>query len=187
WAARQVAATVRQVLAEARGKVRAARVLVLVGGGNNGGDGLHAAADLAGRGVAVTVLLAREEVHPGGLDRARAAGVRLVPVTTAEDLTGTAWQEAARAACVWVDALAGIGVRGGLRGHTADLVDALAELRAEAGRAGAAGPGGPVVVAIDTPSGIAADTGRLDGPFLSADHTVTMGAAKAGLLLPPAA
>src|SRR5699024_10368725 len=146
-----------------------------------------------------TAVLAREEVHRGGLNRARAAAVHLLPVTGAEDLTGRAWQETARAAHVWVDALAGIGVRGGLRGHTADLVGALTALRAETHRAGPAGPGGPAapaasahpaglaVVAIDTPSGIAADTGRLDGPFLSADHTVTMGAAKAGLLLPPAA
>jgi len=190
WAALQVAATVRQVLTEARVGLRAARVLVLVGGGNNGGDGLHAAADLAERGVAVTALLAREEVHPGGLDRARAAGVHLLPVTAAEDLTDRAWQETARAAHVWVDALAGIGVRGGLRGHTAELVAALAELRTETDPARPADPAratAPVVVAIDTPSGIAAGTGRLDGPFLSADRTVTMGAAKAGLLLPPAA
>src|SRR5690625_2332152 len=168
WAALQVAATVRQVLTEARVPLRAARVLVLVGGGNNGGDGLHAAADLAERGVAVTALLAREEVHPGGLDRARAAGVHLLPVTAAEDLTDRAWQETARAAHVWVDALAGIGVRGGLRGHTADLVAALAELRTETGPARPADPArpagparatAPVVVAIDTPSGIAAGTG----------------------------
>src|SRR5699024_12141279 len=106
-------------------------VLVLVVGGNNCGDGLLAAADLAQRGVAITAVLAREEVHPGGLDRARAAGVRLMSVTTAGDLTGAHWQQAARAAQVWVDALAGIGVRGGLRGHTADLVASLAELRTE--------------------------------------------------------
>ena len=196
WAAQQVAATVREVLAEVGTSVRTAQVLVLVGGGNNGGDGLHAAADLAQRGVAVTAVLAREQVHPGGLDRARAAGVRLLSVTTAGDLAGVHWQQAARAAQVWVDALAGIGVRGGLRGHTADLVASLAELRTETdpaeprdrtARGVPALPTAPVVVAIDTPSGISADTGRLDGPFLAADHTVTMGAAKASLLLPPAA
>ncbi|WP_022917760.1 NAD(P)H-hydrate epimerase [Ruania albidiflava] len=190
WAAQQVAATVRKVLADARVALRTARVLVLVGGGNNGGDGLHAAADLAERGVAVTAVLAREEVHSGGLDRARAAGVRLVPVTTGADLTSGVWQQVARTAHVWVDALAGIGVHGGLRGHTADLVAALTELRTETGPAAPRDPGlpaGPVVVAVDTPSGIGADTGRLEGPFLAADHTVTMGAAKASLLLPPAA
>lgn len=201
WVALQVAATVRKVLADTRVPLRAARVLVLVGGGNNGGDGLHAAADLAGRGVAVTVLLAREEVHAGGLARARPAGVHLLPVTTGADLTKASWRQAARAAHVWVDALAGIGVRGGLRGHTADLVTALIELRSPApGVHDRSAPGqlhpsataieggcAPVVVAVDTPSGIAADTGRVDGPVLAADHTVTMGAAKAGLLLPPAA
>src|SRR5690625_3642140 len=129
WAALQVAATVRQVLTEARVPLRAARVLVLVGAGNNGGDGLHAAADLAERGVAVTALLAREEVHPGGLDRARAAGVHLLPVTAAEDLTGRAWQETARAAHGGGGALAGIRGRGAPRGHTAHRVAAPAARR----------------------------------------------------------
>lgn len=178
WAALQVAATVRRRLAETGTRLRAGRVLVLVGGGNNGGDGLHAAADLAGRGVAVTALLARDEVHPEGLARARAAGVRLLPVSTAGQLAHPAWRRAAQDAQVWVDALAGIGVRGGLRGQTADLVTELIALRDRVR---------PVVVAVDTPSGINADTGRVDGPLLAADHTVTMGAAKAGLLLPPAA
>ncbi|WP_147918477.1 NAD(P)H-hydrate epimerase [Ruania zhangjianzhongii] len=178
WAAQAVADTVREVLTVDGRKARAARVLVLVGGGNNGGDGLHAAADLARRGAAVTALLAREDVHPGGLDRARCAHVQLLPVTTEEQLAAPGWRDAARRAHVWVDALAGIGIRGGLRGQTAALVTALTELRQE---------GSPTVVAVDTPSGIDAGTGRLDGPLLTADHTVTMGGVKAGLLLPPAA
>ncbi|UFU05708.1 NAD(P)H-hydrate epimerase [Ruania halotolerans] len=178
WAAQAVAATVREVLAGGGIRARSGRVLVLAGGGNNGGDGLHAAADLAGRGVAVTALLARDRVHPGGLDRARRAGVRLLPVTTPDQLAAPGWREAARHAHVWVDALAGIGVRGGLRGHSAALVTALNQLRQD---------GAPAVVAVDIPSGIDAGTGRLNGPVLSADHTVTMGAAKAGVLLPPAA
>lgn len=178
WAAQQVAATVRDALAETGVKTRAARVLVLVGGGNNGGDGLHAAADLADRGAAVTALLARDEVHPEGLERARRAQVRLLPVSTQDQLATTAWQDVARDAHVWVDALAGIGIRGGLRGHTAALVTALTELQRSCA---------PTVVAVDTPSGIEAGSGRLAGPLLAADHTVTMGAAKAGLLLPPAA
>jgi hydroxyethylthiazole kinase-like uncharacterized protein yjeF len=44
-----------------------------------------------------------------------------------------------------------------------------------------------VVVAVDIPSGIGVDDGTLPGPVLPADVTVTMGVAKPGLLLPPAA
>ena len=178
WAALEVAAAVRGELAAARIRSRSARVLVLAGGGNNGGDGLHAAADLAGRGMTVTALLARDQVHPEALERARRAHVHLLPVSTEDQLAAPGWRAAARQAHVWVDALAGIGIRGGLRGQTAALVSALTELRQECTVR---------VVAVDTPSGIDAGTGRLDGPLLAADRTVTMGAAKAALLLPPAA
>lgn len=44
----------------------------------------------------------------------------------------------------------------------------------------------PVVIAVDIPSGIGVDDGSLHGVVLPADHTVTMGAVKPGLLLPPA-
>lgn len=178
WAALEVAAAVREDLAAAQIRSRSARVLVLAGGGNNGGDGLHAAADLARRGMTVTALLARDQVHPEALERARRAQVQLLPVSTEGQLAAPGWQTAARRAHVWVDALAGIGIRGGLRGQTAALVAALTELRQECTAR---------VVAVDTPSGISAGTGRLDGPLLAADRTVTMGAAKAALLLPPAA
>jgi hypothetical protein len=50
-----------------------------------------------------------------------------------------------------------------------------------------AGTRHPLVVAVDLPSGISPDDGRVPDPtVLPADATVTMGAVKAGLLLPPA-
>lgn len=150
--------------------------LVLVGGGNNGGDGLHAAADLMLRGISTTVLRTRRNVHPGGLERAARAGVRIIDLsdgTTDPHL----WHPVAARARVWIDALAGIGVRGGLRDPAAEIIAALTAMRSRR----------HTVIAVDTPSGVAADTGRLDGPVLTADTTVTFGAAKAGTLLPPAA
>ncbi|MFH6691433.1 NAD(P)H-hydrate epimerase, partial [Cellulosimicrobium funkei] len=51
---------------------------------------------------------------------------------------------------------------------------------------GPEGPGRPWVVAVDAPSGIGVDDGTVPGPVLRADRTVTFGAAKPGLLLPPA-
>ncbi|SED63274.1 NAD(P)H-hydrate epimerase [Ruania alba] len=174
WAARGVAAAVRQVLTERRVSRRSARVLVLVGGGNNGGDGLHAAALLAERGITVTVALARVEVHAEGLAHARARGVRIVDVAEGPD--GGPWVAEAERSHVWVDALAGIGVHGGLRGVSAAVVERLDQVRC-----------GQRVIAVDTPSGVGADSGAVAGPVLHADRTVTMGAMKAGLLLPPAA
>lgn len=180
------------LLRRQRRPVRGAAVLVLVGGGNNGGDGLYAAADLARRGLAVTAALLHAAPHAQGLQAARAAGVRLLDLgeSLAQDelddhpqMTDPAVQrlrEAADRAQVWVDALAGIGVRGALRGAAAAAVTVLQDVRGTAAARA-------LVVAVDTPSGVGADPAPVTGPVLSADLTVTFGAAKAGLLLGPGA
>lgn len=159
-------------------------VLVLVGGGHNGGDGLFAAASLASS-AQVTVVLARAEVHAGGLEAAQAAGVDLIDLSDAQPNRSeppedgwAALRRVAARADVWVDALAGIGVRGALRGVTGEVVGALLEVADGA-------PVAPIVVAVDLPSGVDADTGATEGPVLAADLTVAFGASKAGLLLPP--
>ncbi|QOR69945.1 bifunctional ADP-dependent NAD(P)H-hydrate dehydratase/NAD(P)H-hydrate epimerase [Ruania alkalisoli] len=197
WAAGGVAAAVRGEL-DGLGVPRSkARVLVLVGGGNNGGDGLFAAGLLAERGVVVSALLVREQVHADGLAFARRHGVRILvhapdgaPALREEDSAGeahspipdgVAWVREASLAQVWVDAMAGIGVRGGLRGASAAVVGVLDRLRQGQVRPARR------VIAVDTPSGLSADGGVVSGPVLRADRTVTMGAMKAGLLLPPAA
>lgn len=84
----------------------------------------------------------------------------------------------ARRAGVWLDGLAGIGVTGALREPLRSIVLALDAERQ-------ASPDEPVVIAVDTPSGVG-DTGAMPETVLPAHVTVTMGAAKAGLLLPPA-
>src|SRR5690242_9511687 len=54
-----------------------ARVLLLVGSGDNGGDALYAGAQLAHRGAAVqALLLSPDKTHPGGLAALRTAGGR---------------------------------------------------------------------------------------------------------------
>jgi hydroxyethylthiazole kinase-like uncharacterized protein yjeF len=135
------------------------RVLVLVGSGDNGGDGLFAGARLAGRGVAVdAILLDPDRAHPGGLAALRGAGGRVVT--------------APRDPEVVIDAITGIGGAGGLRAGAAALVTSLA---------------GVPFVAVDTPSGVGVDTGALDGPHVRAAVTVTFGTHKIGQLVDPAA
>ncbi len=103
----------------------------------------------------------------------------------------------AYAADAVLDGLLGIGGRGAARGAAGLVVGLLRDLLTDkssgtgaVGAAGARGAGagaGPLVVAVDVPSGIGVDDGSLpDGPVLPADLTVTFGGAKAGLLLPPA-
>ncbi|MET0788271.1 MAG: NAD(P)H-hydrate epimerase [Cellulomonas sp.] len=157
-----------QVLRELRGAVAGARVVVLAGPGNNGGDALYAGALLARRGVEVHAVLTSSRAHEGGVAALRAAGGRARPVDD-----GSA--ALAGGADVVLDGILGIGADGsGLRGPAGDLVEALAAR------------GRPFVVAVDVPSGIGVDDGRRDGTVLDADLTVTFGALKPGLLLPPA-
>jgi hydroxyethylthiazole kinase-like uncharacterized protein yjeF len=149
-----------------RGALYGARVVLLVGSGDNGGDALYAGARLARRGAGVTaVLLAPERAHAGGLAALRAAGGRAVP-------HGGAPGPIARADLV-VDGVTGIGGKGGLRPAAAELVELVAAR-------------GAPVVAVDLPSGVDADTGEVHGPAVRADLTVTFGTLKPGLLIDPA-
>ncbi|WP_402461806.1 bifunctional ADP-dependent NAD(P)H-hydrate dehydratase/NAD(P)H-hydrate epimerase [Isoptericola aurantiacus] len=201
-----------QVLADLRARrrtLRGARVAVLAGSGNNGGDALHAGAVLAGRGLHVHAVLTGQRTHAGGLDALRSAGGRVVDLAAAPDRLGAAARDVAGADVV-LDGLVGIGASGALRGVAAEIVTAVDALtpavgmksagmersmRADfmptagvgAANSGAAAGGRPWIVAVDTPSGIGVDDGTVPGPVLAADRTVTFGAAKPGLLLPPAA
>src|SRR5215469_11113331 len=66
--------------AQGGGRVYGARVVVLAGTGDNGGDALYAGALLARRGAAVTAVLAGPSAHPGGRDALRDAGGRILAV-----------------------------------------------------------------------------------------------------------
>ncbi|MFD5084680.1 NAD(P)H-hydrate dehydratase [Kitasatospora sp. NPDC058406] len=165
-AAAGLAVTCARLLTRRRGRVYGSRVVVLAGSGDNGGDALYAGAALARRGARVAaVLLAPERAHAGGLAALRSAGGRVVP----EQEVGLA--DFSRADLV-LDGIVGIGGRGGLRPE--------AQPYARAGRDG-------VVVAVDVPSGVDADTGEVAGVALRADVTVCFGTYKPGLLIDPGA
>lgn len=162
----------------ARHEVRGARALLLVGPGNNGGDTLFAGAHLVRRGMTVTAVLASTRAHDDGLAAFRAAGGK---VLTLADVRVPAVVRAALASDVVLDGLVGVGARGALRPPAGGLVRTLAEARETAGELW------PYTIAVDIPSGIGVDDGVVLGPVLRADRTVTFGALKPGLLLPPAA
>lgn len=145
-------------------RVYGAPVVLLVGKGDNGGDALYAGAALARRGAVVRAVagVQDERVHRAGLAALRAAGGRLVEL-----------HEIRERPAVVVDGLLGIGGRGGLRPDAARLAGAAAEWREQ----------GAVVVAVDLPSGVDADTGEVVGAAISADVTVAFGSLKAGLLV----
>jgi len=169
-AAAGLASVCGSLLARHPGHVYGARVVVLTGSGDNGGDALYAGALLARRGAAVTAITAGPKAHAGGTADLRAAGGRVTGAAADAD------DRIARADLI-IDGLLGIGGRGGLREPFAGLAAAADQARA----------GDAAVVAVDLPSGIDADTGAVDGPAVRADVTVTFGAIKPGLLIDPGA
>jgi hydroxyethylthiazole kinase-like uncharacterized protein yjeF len=194
-AAAGLATIAARILREAGG-VYGSRVVLLVGVGDNGGDALYAGAMLAGRGVHVeAVLLDPARVHEGGLAALRQAGGRVGDAGAGGDASGAAAFEGID---LIIDGMLGIGGKGGLRGKAAELAEEAAA-------------SGVPILAVDLPSGIDADSGRLAGAVRDADSgrvagttsdadsgqvagssvrahvTVTFGAYKPGLLIDPAA
>jgi hydroxyethylthiazole kinase-like uncharacterized protein yjeF len=164
----RAAAGLASVSAGLVGRVPGSRVVVLAGSGDNGGDALFAGARLASRGAAVLAVTAGSRVHEQGAAALRAAGGRLA----SGDDDGV--PAAIGAADLILDGLLGIGGRGGLREPQASLAGMAARSRA-------------VVVAVDLPSGVDADTGVVEGSAIQADVTVTFGTLKPGLLIDPGA
>jgi len=158
------------------GVVAGRRILVLVGSGNNGGDGLVAARHLADwEGDAVVYLLAARAEDDANLAKVRSLGV---PVIAASDDAGfESLQQALDGAELVVDALLGTGRSRPIDGALAEI---LRRLQDAADR-----PHPPKIVAVDLPTGVDADSGRADPLAVHADMTVTFGLAKVGLYTLP--
>lgn len=185
-----------------RMSVQGRRILVLVGPGNNGGDGLTAARFLkeAGAEVACYLLKPREETDPV-FQAAKAAGCFIAQA--ADDRTWRVLRLWVRSAAVIIDALLGTGTTRPLEG---DLLRMLQIVRAEVSDrrpwpASFFAPGSPLIpdawpprtppepwlVAVDGPTGMNYDTGELDPHAFHADLTVTFAHPKVGHFRFPAA
>lgn len=143
---------------------------VLVGAGNNGGDGYVVAAQLARLGVSVRVLLA---ASPRTTDAVRADALArtLLPAHAFRTLDRDVPPGASTRGVV-VDALLGTGATGALRGAVA----------IGAAYCRAASAGGVPVIALDVPTGVDATSGSMQAEHVRADLTVTFGTCKTGLL-----
>ncbi len=144
-------------------------VVVLVGPGNNGGDGLFAAADLAGDHH-VQVIYVGEDVHPDGRKAVEAAHIPLIGVERSNTDLPDDVLEALEGAGIVLDGLVGIGGRAGLSGAMAALVGAISD--------------DSYVVAVDLPSGVDPSGHRIGAAAVFADETVTFAVAKPVHLLP---
>ncbi|MGC0422324.1 NAD(P)H-hydrate dehydratase [Embleya sp. AB8] len=158
------------ICARLLGRVYGARIALLVGSGDNGGDALYAGGMLARRGARVdALLLAPDRAHAAALGWAKAAGVR---VWDAREPDRPGLGELLGRADLVLDGIVGIGGRGALRPPAIELLGRVRDA---------------IVVAVDVPSGVDADTGRVEGAAVRADVTVTFGTYKPGLLVDPGA
>ncbi len=148
---------------------------VLVGSGNNGGDGYVVAAQLARLGVSVRVLAAASP-RTGDAIRADALVRSMLPASSITELAHDVPLGASTRGVV-VDALLGTGASGALRGAVAT----------GAAYCRAASTAGVPVIALDVPTGVDATSGSMQAEHVRADVTVTFGTCKSGLLAARAA
>ena len=154
----------------------ASRVAVVCGRGNNGGDGFVVARTLVQRGVETSVFLLGSVADVRGDARANLEVLGRLGMTVVEITNAQEWElnfTQISDCDLVVDAILGTGFRGRLSGLLETVVADVNGL-------------GVPIVAIDLPTGISADTADVDGPAVEASMTVTLGAPKIPLVLPPA-
>jgi len=141
------------------------QAVICCGPGNNGGDGLAIARHLAAHQAQVTIVCAHDPAQYTGDARINHEIIRRmgIPVVTHEslpDLRGV----------LIIDALFGTGLTRPPGGVFAELICSINGARASGAR----------VLAVDTPSGLDAQTGVPMDPCVTADRTVTLAALKPG-------
>ncbi len=153
------------------------RVGIVVGKGNNGGDGLVVARQLAHAGQPIQIFLVSPPESFAGdaltnLQIAQNLALPITPVLSDGELKGLKNQLAS--SDLIVDSIFGTGLRGGVHDFIGDVIECINR-------------SGKPVIAIDLPSGLSADTGIAEGACIQASHTVTVGLPKRGNLIHPGA
>ena len=152
-------------------------VLVLVGSGNNGGDGLVVARHLQAWGAHVNLYLCTPRTPDALLTQAVEEGAQAVDAN--DDADGSRLRQSLSSAHLVVDAVLGTGRARPLADPLRSIFAAVAEEKARRPHL--------CVLAVDIPSGVDADTGAADPASLAADVTVALGEPKTGHFRFPAA
>jgi NAD(P)H-hydrate epimerase len=152
-----------------------AKVTVIVGKGNNGGDGLVLARHLFNRGFDVEIfcLSSPEEFSPAAKTNwqiVSAMEIKTSFLDQARDLT--LFRLKLMTSSLIVDAIFGSGFKGEMEGLAKDVVDTVNEVNRP-------------VLAIDIPSGVDADTGDAGKTAIEADDTIAFALPKMGNILAP--
>jgi len=172
-AGKAVAEEVRRIL----GKIDQQRILVMIGPGSNGGDGLVTARHLRDWGAKVSVcLFSQRPTGDPNLEQVRKR--RLTVIDVADEGVGR-FGELLPSAEVVIDALFGTGKIRSIRSLFLQALDSVSRAKKK--------QPGLRIIALDLPSGLDADTGEVDPACLYADETITLGFPKPGLFISPGA
>ncbi len=159
------------------GDVKKQRILCLIGGGNNGGDGLVAARYLKGWGAKVSVYLcSARPASDANLKLVQKKNITCIAVKTDKNLKK--FDGLLTSATCVIDALLGTGKMRPLEGVFKQVLEKVNAAKQE---------NKIKVIAIDLPSGMDADNGDIDPDCPSADLTVTLAFPKIGLYKFPGA
>jgi NAD(P)H-hydrate epimerase len=151
------------------------RVAVICGRGNNGGDGFVVARTLLQRGVDAFVFLIGRVADVRGDARTNLEILGRLGLTVVEIADSQDWElhlTEVTSCTLIVDAIFGTGLSAPVSGLVESVI---ADINAS----------GIPVVAVDLPSGLSADTPEPIGNSIQAGLTVTLGAPKLPLVLPP--
>lgn len=146
-------------------KEQSRSALILAGTGNNGGDGLALARLMSERGFEVEVWCVGDGKKASGQWTQQRKILEHYPVEFVTEPVRTEYT-------VMIDALFGVGITREITGLYKDAVERFSKLRGYR-------------IALDMPSGVDSDTGKLWGAAINADETITFGFCKRGLILYP--
>lgn len=155
----------------------ACRVGILVGRGNNGGDGLAVARYLVNRGIPCRIFLFTAQEELKGDAATNLEILKRMGIAVQEVLNLQEWEEQkplVASADLLLDGIFGTGLKGSVEGFFREIIESVNFLKKP-------------VVAIDIPSGLDADSGQVLGSCIQAQITVTFGLAKRGLFVHPGA
>ncbi len=162
---------------------RPARVLIVAGTGNNGGDALAAARHVANAGASISIFLVGNpaRLSPDAAVQLRTCRRMQLPISIAKTALEAPLSVALRSLGrqtpdVVVDGLFGTGLSRSVEGTALGAIRSINRLRLQ----------GACVVAIDIPSGLDAGSGKVLGDAVRADMTVTFVGLKTGMLAPEA-
>lgn len=144
-------------------RMKGKNYLILVGKGNNGGDGLVAARHLKNWGFNVSILLAEDKMSEINKDQLRILKFANVPVYKGKSKSLFDKPD------VIIDSLIGYSLKGNPRENYASLINMANE-------------SGKKILSVDSPTGFDVDIGEPYDPCIRAHATITLALPKKGLV-----